>query len=234
MSAEQRPTFRNVCSTFATFLNVAIHQVLHDRQLYPQTSFMSVSKYRLAVRQSRHPKVCEWINDSTACVQEQMLKDSVERVAIVIYTKTHKPIERYVFDVSLLPTVAEDDADVVLQLDEGESGDSVLPMVDLEEQFRAVLSRLSSSTSSLKGLPQGCTFTIAIELKMENPQAPIQHPQAWIPAVPRSGHIDDPHEKPKTIPVRAVAGGVLAFDAWVEESVRPNPKEDMPLPKPKA
>lgn len=43
---------------------------------------------------------------------------------------------------------------------------------DVEEQFRAVLRRLSYAAEKLEPLPEGCTFTVAVELKEEG-QAPI-------------------------------------------------------------
>lgn len=38
---------------------------------------------------------------------------------------------------------------------------------DVEEQFRGVLGRLSYAAESLDPVPEGCTFTVAVELRDE-------------------------------------------------------------------
>ena len=59
---------------FCEFLTVSIHLLLYERNIYPRTSFKAVRKYNHAVRQSRHPKVCEWIRDAVEAVKIEMLK----------------------------------------------------------------------------------------------------------------------------------------------------------------
>ena len=179
--AQDTPTYRALITHFTDFLTVAIHTILYERGIYPRSSFLSARKYNFAVRQSRHPKVCEWINDAVNAVETELLKSTVERAVVVLYTKDLKPRERYVFDVSRFPTVGPGDLDT--QLDRrGGDGEQVpvLPNVDMEEQFRATMSKLSNCGSELKALPDGCTFTVAIELKSEG-MAPVSHPQPWMP-----------------------------------------------------
>lgn len=216
--ASDEPTYRALISHFSDFLTVAIHTLLYERNIYPRTSFLSARKYNYAVRQSRHPKVCEWINDAVAAVKTELLKGTVDRVAVVLYTRELKPAERYVFDVSRFPIVNPADVDTQLErrLQNGETI-LVLPTVDLEEQFRATMSRLANSSAKLKPLPEGCTFTVAIELKSEG-QAPVGHPQPWMPVQAESlNDNDDQQARNITHPVRAVAAGELVFESWVEE-----------------
>jgi mitotic spindle assembly checkpoint protein MAD2B len=61
-------------SAFRDFLTVAIHTILYERDIYPRTSFLKARKYNYPVRQSRHPKVCKWIQDAVAAVEVEMLK----------------------------------------------------------------------------------------------------------------------------------------------------------------
>ncbi|KAL8785455.1 MAG: hypothetical protein Q9195_008632 [Heterodermia aff. obscurata] len=68
-------TYHAVVLAFGDFLTVAIHTILYERDIYPRTSFLSARKYNYAVKQSRHPKVCKWIQDAVAAVQTEMLKD---------------------------------------------------------------------------------------------------------------------------------------------------------------
>ncbi|KAK4889328.1 hypothetical protein LTR27_011865 [Elasticomyces elasticus] len=190
--AQDSSTYRTLITHFADFLTVAIHTILYERSIYPKTSFLSARKYNYAVRQSRHPKVCEWINDTVGAIETELLKGTVERVAVVIYSKSLKPTERYVFDVSRFPEVSPADLDTQLKR-RSQDGETipVLPSVDLdlEEQFRATMVKLANSGSSLKPLPDGCTFTVAIELKSEG-QAPVSHPQPWMPVQPEMKTFD--------------------------------------------
>lgn len=67
-------TYAALVSTFGSFLTVAIHTILYERSIYPETTFLSARKYNFPVRQNRHPKVCSWINDAVAAVEAELLK----------------------------------------------------------------------------------------------------------------------------------------------------------------
>jgi len=223
-------TFRTLVTTFATFLTVAIHTILYERDIYPRTSFLSARKYNFAVRQSRHPRVCKWITDAVSAVEAELLKGAVERVAVVIYDPQDRAVERFMFDTSRFPVVPLAEQDTPLER-RNQKGDkvAVMPIVDLEEQFRATMSRLSGCGSALKSVPEGSTFSVAVELRDES-EPPIGHPQAWIPVQPglqkttgRNEEGDRHSEKgehvggAKTTPVRAVAAGDMLFEVWIEE-----------------
>lgn len=215
--AAEAPTFRMLVTRFTDFLTVAIHTILYERKIYPETSFLSARKYNFPVRQSRHPKVCEWINNAMAAVETEMLKGSVERVVVVIYGTNSKPTERYLFDTSRFPAVAATDVDLPLQrkTPHGEIV-TILPAVDIEEQFRATMSKLTNCNALLRPPPTGGTFTVAIEVKDEA-QAPVGHPQPWMPVEPaldgeNDRSLSDMHA------LRAVAAGDLVFESWIEEA----------------
>ena len=217
MSERVVSTFRGLVSAFTDFITVAIHTILYERSIYPRTSFLTARRYNHPVRQSRHPKVCEWINDAILAVETQLLNGVVSSVAIVIISKDNKIMERFVFDASRFPAVPVADLDTPLERKDDNGEDvAVLPMVDMEEQFRATMSRFTNCQSSLKPLPQGCTFTVAIELKPDG-DAPVTHPQPWVPAQP--GDTDGDGNAPlfTTTPLRRVKAGDLVFEAWIEE-----------------
>lgn len=216
--AEPAPTFRALIAAFTDFLTVAVHTILYERTIYPKTSFLAARRYNHPVRQSRHPKVCEWINDAVTSVEAELLKGSVSSVAVVIFSKDNKAMERFVFDASRFPTVSYSDLDTLLERRDANGNEvEVLPQVDMEEQFRATMSKLTNCSSVLKPLPQGCTFTVAIELKPEG-NAPIGHPQPWMPAQPVASD-DSKEAAPKitTTPVRKVQAGDMIFETWIEE-----------------
>ncbi|CAK4031416.1 related to MUS-26 MUS-26, involved in DNA repair [Lecanosticta acicola] len=215
---DETSTFRTFIAGFTDFLTVAIHTILYERGIYPETSFLSARKFNFAVRQNRHPKVCEWIDDAVTAVENELYKSTVEHVVVVIYDKHNKPRERFIFDVSRFPMVPLADMDVPLERVNADGlKDTILPFVDMEEEFRATMSRLSNCSADMSPLPKGCTFTVAIELKGEG-QAPVEHPQAWVPTEGQA----DPQARTKgqelqTTPVRAVAAGEMMFECWIEE-----------------
>lgn len=217
---ESRPTFRSVVAAFTDFLTVAIHTILYERAIYPPTSFLSARKYNFAVRQNRHPKVCEWVNDAVSAIESELLKSAFRRVAVALHDQNSKVLERYVFDVSRFATVATSDLDIPLERT-GPDGEhvSILPQVDMEEQFRASLSQLTTCSSRMTPLPKGCSFTVAIELKQDG-QAPLGHPQPWVPTVVQGqGHTTN-GSGGLVQPVRGVSAGEMVFETWIEQATR--------------
>ena len=142
-------------------------------------------------------------------------------MAIVIISKDNKALERFVFDVSRFPAVPNGDQDTPLERSGVDEQAAVLPVVDMEEQFRAVMSKLTNCGSSLTPVPPQCTFTIAIDLRQEG-SAPVSHPQAWIPAQRRPDkHVEHQANQTKTsrtTPLRSVQAGEMVFETWIEES----------------
>ena len=79
-------TYQAVVSAYSDFLIVAIHTILYERNIYPQTSFIKARKYNYPVRQSRHPKLCKWIMDAVAAVEVEMLKVKMALISVMIVT----------------------------------------------------------------------------------------------------------------------------------------------------
>ncbi|KAF2219235.1 DNA-binding protein [Elsinoe ampelina] len=222
-------TYHHLVTAFTTFLTVSVHTILFERAIYPTNSFITARKYNYPVRQNRHPRVCKWITDAISAVETELLKCSVDRVAVVIYNGQDRPLERFMFDVSRFPTVPTTEQNTPLERrDEKGNKIAILPAGDLEEQFRATMSRLSGCGTRLRKIPDGCTFTIAVELK-DDKEPPIGHPQAWIPAQPQLRKTtrkdgDKSHEirgeelgGQKVIPVRTISAGDMLLEVWMEE-----------------
>jgi hypothetical protein len=55
-----------VLDTFTDLLIVVIHQILHNRNIYPPTTFTTTQKYSPPVQQSRHLGLCRYINHVTS------------------------------------------------------------------------------------------------------------------------------------------------------------------------
>lgn len=88
-------TYQAVVSAYSDFLTVAIHTILYERNIYPQTSFIKARKFNYPVRQSRHPKLCKWIMDAVASVEAEMLKVKKRLLCLVVVlgqTCQHLPV----------------------------------------------------------------------------------------------------------------------------------------------
>ncbi|KAI0442566.1 HORMA domain-containing protein [Xylaria telfairii] len=237
-------------TTFTHFLTVCIHNILYYRGLYPATTFLTSRAYNLPVHQSRHPTVCSWIRDAVDASRAQIAQGAVERLAVVIYNGKSAVMERWMFDVARFPVwkgvprdgkgmekewAREDDdgddasgdtAAAAAVVGDGIPGDdqqSKVNWANIDEQLRAAVRRLAYVSEKMTPLPEGCTFTIAVELRDEA-EAPIGHPQPWVPTQPSLQTASTDQQKPgedvggaRTTPLRAVEAGPLFFECWVEE-----------------
>ena len=111
-----------------------------------------------------------------------MLKNTVKRVVFVIYSQAGEVIERFVFDVERFPVVPEGEQYTEFLRygegeDEGEEDRSLkgigVSAVDVEEQLRAAIRKLTYCGEKLGELPAGCTYTVAVELK-DSADPPIE------------------------------------------------------------
>lgn len=93
---------------------------------------------------------------------------------------------------------------------------------DVDEGLRAAVRKMASAAEQLPSLPEGCTYTVAVELRDES-EAPIGYPQHWIPSQPNLQ--TQSKTRPKagrdiggamTAAIRTVEAGPLYFDCWVE------------------
>ncbi|KAI0017608.1 DNA-binding protein [Xylariomycetidae sp. FL0641] len=240
------PQASHLLTSFSHFLTVCIHNILYYRNLYPPSTFLTSRAYNLPVHQSRHPAVCAWVRDAVDAVRAQLSRGAVERIAVVLYSPGSRVLERWMFDVGGFPAWREaekgkqpqrprdwghdDDDDVVVGGEEGAgagAGDgdsnSKVNWANVDEQLRAAVRRLAYAGEKMAALPDGCTFTVAVELREEG-DAPIGHPQPWVPTEPnlqtKSRDRDTPGEDvggAKTTPLRAIEAGPLFFECWVEE-----------------
>ncbi|KAJ5371103.1 uncharacterized protein N7496_007195 [Penicillium cataractarum] len=213
-----------LAASFTNFLTVSVHQILFLRSVYPRATFLPVRAYNYPVRQSRHPKVCDYINDASIAVGTEILKGTITAVSIIISSlRTNQPLERYAFDLSGFPRAPSGEA-----------------------QFRACLARLASACARLTPLPRDdeFSFTVCIEVREDAlpPAGTTNEEQTWIVAEPGKVHLrsctapysvskvrngEPQHQQPsppvsngraKTVPVRRVEAGELRLELWVEEA----------------
>ncbi|KAL6862885.1 hypothetical protein ACO1O0_003124 [Amphichorda felina] len=223
-------------SSFATFLTLAIHSLLYHRNLYAPETFLTARAYNLPVHQSRHPGVCTWVSDAVAAVAAQVQRAAVHRVVLAVHapTRAFAVLERWVFDVARFPDWGSRDEDGGGNIAGAGAGDAEddqqVNWTDVNEALRGALRRLAYAAEKMPRLPEGCTFTLAVELRDEA-SAPIGHPQEWIPSQPdlQPPSKGDARKEPLAVtstqatPIRSVQAGPLFFECWVEQ---PKPEVD--------
>ena len=76
-------------------------------------------------------------------------------------------MERFMFDIDRFPIVGpkENYTEFEVREEVDEDLKAKIPVVDIEEQLRATLRLLSHACTKLSPLPEGCTFTLAVELR---------------------------------------------------------------------
>jgi len=174
------PQASQLLNAFVNFLTVCIHNILYYRAIYPLESFLTARAYNLPVHQSRHPKVCDWVRDALDAVKAQLVLGTVERLAVVIYDAQGRVMERWMFDLAAFPawTGVKDAYGRAARGGSGKTAaaaepeDGRLNWTDVDEQLRAAVRRLAYAGEKMGTLPEGCTFTIAVELR-EQGEAPI-------------------------------------------------------------
>ncbi|QUC22535.1 uncharacterized protein UV8b_06776 [Ustilaginoidea virens] len=240
-----QPQAAALLSSFTNFLAVAIHSILYYRKLYPQTTFLTARAYNLPVHQSRHPGVCAWIQDAVAAAAAQVRSGSVRQIALVVHApRSFRVVERWIFDLRSFPAAWGDGEappaaphadDWNPRADHAAvAADDAVSMADVHEALRGALSRLSDACKRRPCLPEGCTFTLGVELR-DQALPPTHHPQLWIPSQPSlqapSGNRPEPGRAQgakSVMPVRSVQAGPLFFECWVEHSKPETTSDEAP------
>ncbi|KAK2742914.1 hypothetical protein FQN57_005044 [Myotisia sp. PD_48] len=229
-------TYAALVSSLRAFLVVSIHQILFLRSIYPQSTFIPARLFNHPVRQSRHPKVCDWVNNACAAVEYQMLRSTVAAVSIVLTSiSTNCPLEKYTFDLAQMPHVAFEDINVPFDRtpdDQAEDLSDAHPattIIDLEVQYRAVLARLASACARLSPLPPKEEYlpTLHIELAADAdaPAGISQEDQLWIPVEPESSDTASTGARQSTSPSKpfqASKQGVEDQSGFNQSRLRPN------------
>ncbi|VTJ73196.1 Hypothetical predicted protein [Marmota monax] len=131
-----------------------------------------------------------------------MVENDVEKVVVVILDKEHRPVEKFVFEITQPPLLSI-------------SSDSLLSHV--EQLLRAFILKISVCDAVLDHNPPGCTFTVLVHTReaatrnMEKIQVIKDFP--WILADEQDVHMHDP----RLIPLKTMTSDILKMQLYVEE-----------------
>ncbi|XP_014774077.1 mitotic spindle assembly checkpoint protein MAD2B isoform X2 [Octopus bimaculoides] len=186
------------------FLEVAIHCILHHRDLYPAGVFETRKKYNVPVQMCLHPDVIQYITNILESIKLLLEAQEVNRVGLVILDSKQTPIERFVFEIAYPSLLSGFGCDILL--------------TELEQSLRAFLLKINVCDALLKPLPQDVSWVIHIHtsdsamLRLEEKQILKNFP--WIEA----------EEKQKTmsnsslVPMKTVNSDIVKMQLFVEES----------------
>ncbi|KAF8481437.1 DNA-binding protein [Gautieria morchelliformis] len=218
MHTERR--IKNLCNATETaraivdFLEVAIHNILYVRQIYPVDLFSRRKKYDTPVWRSRHPELNEYISGAVKAVGEELILGNVDKVVVVIKDHNEVALERFIFSIKhmIQPESYDRDERIVGAI----SGNA------LTQYFRSFLVKLSMVESQLGPLIHNDNASFAIVLELQPGKAPLASQgkgdlPPWNPA-PRQHTTEGASENAELHLVRAVETGVINIALGVQES----------------
>ena len=145
------------------YLEVAFHNILFAREVYPVELFERRRKYGVAVRMSRHPKLNCYIHSVVRGLRQWLDTCTLERVSLVIFDSKRRAIEEFSFDMAFKNLVSSRNFN------------------DVSDAFSASLTKME-----LLDLPtpeKDCTFQIfAYAPPLDNNNSNRQSRAPWIAA----------------------------------------------------
>ncbi|KAF8585840.1 mitotic spindle checkpoint HORMA domain-containing protein, partial [Ramaria rubella] len=197
-------------------VEVAIHNILYVRQLYPVELFGRRKKYDMPVWRARHPELNEYISGAVKAVGEELILGNVEKVVMVIKDNNGAPLERFIFSIKHM-----------VQLESYDRDQRIIGAISgkaLSQCFRSFLVKLSMIESQLGPLIQNESATFAIVLELQGDKVPLasQHKgdlPPWVPAE-KQHTTEGSSESAELHFVRAVDTGVINVSLAVQESLQ--------------
>jgi hypothetical protein len=156
----------------------------------------------------RHRGLCDYINHATTAVHRAILSVTVKRISVVIFVQD-LPREQFVFDITKLSQRILDMAGKHTELEES------VPLVDAEEQLRAVVSKLKDHCVSLEALDEQGTFRMILETDKDSALG-SDDGQQW-DNIPQTGKSEDcctGEHASNNVRIWSVEAGALAFEVW--------------------
>ncbi|GAA99457.1 hypothetical protein E5Q_06156 [Mixia osmundae IAM 14324] len=231
---EDTLNFKETLSVLKDFFEVALHQILYLRQVYPRDFFTKRKKYEVDVWQCHVPVLSEYVLGIVNSTADELSKEQVSQLIVSIQDNaTHESLENYIFDVQYFPTV-----DRVNRSPAGISKD------EIEDYMRAYIMSLSTIESRVQtGLPEDLTFTTFLTLVEPGEGPPTSEEERkkdltskWVPAQRQvepvradpsapitvidssQDTVSSVSERNKLTPLKSYALGPLALQLFVEET----------------
>jgi len=171
------------------FLEVAIHQILFVRSIYPKELFERKRKYTNAVVwMSRHPELNDYIADFLQGLNPFLQSGLVEKVAVLIKNNEEETIERFVFDMAFQQQQQQQQLHHHHQQSMSssrvttgmEDPQIVVDLLELEQELQNFLMTILFRSSQLKPIPQGTSFSVVVYLQHSLRGEMNEECQVWV------------------------------------------------------
>ncbi|XP_076804543.1 mitotic spindle assembly checkpoint protein MAD2B-like [Clavelina lepadiformis] len=132
------------------FLEVAIHQILYYRKLYPRGVFSKRKKYEVPVFIAWHPGLRDYIKNVVKSLKPLVAENVIRRVVLNILTDD-TPVEKFVFElnnVTASGNVSEDEY-----------------MINIEVSLRDALLRISSYDGKFEYDSKSSRFEVVVHVQ---------------------------------------------------------------------
>jgi mitotic spindle assembly checkpoint protein MAD2B len=137
-------------SEFCTFLEISIHLILFNRQLYPRELFEKKIEFGLSVQYCNHPSVVNFVKSAIESIKPLLKLNVLEKIFIAIFSKDHVPLEQFIlsFNWFLEFSLIKDPI--------------CIPRYDIENIFRDFFFKIIASDKLLDPLPCDTTFDLVV------------------------------------------------------------------------
>lgn len=186
---------------FLDNLEIAVHQILYARKLYPTQAFQKTQKLNVVVYKCIHPEVASFIAQGLATTRKLMLDNFVEKFVVVVM-KDNQPIEKFVFGLnSYFKTTSSD-------------GKAALDYGEITRQTRAIWLTIISRFSNDFQHSGNSTFTFEIHTR-NTAYEKLLHEQTtedfqWIVT-------ENSSQPTSVLPVRRLQSQPFDVDIYVED-----------------
>ncbi|KYB27345.1 Histone H4 transcription factor-like Protein [Tribolium castaneum] len=181
------------------FLEIAIHNVLFARKLYPDSIFERKRKYGVVVYRSVYPSLNEYIANCIKAISYHLRNNQLKNI-LLCFSSDQRVLEKYSFQILHLNAVSESDPF----------------LVKLEQHLSTFFLKLHSSLDKLDNLPEDASFTIQLQVTefahLEYKQDPLNENFLWV-AAPEY----DNSSFPVIAPLHSVNTGFVHFQILVEK-----------------
>lgn len=188
----------------AEFLEVAFHQILYTRDLYPSTIFEKCRKYNVPVQMSIHPLVNEYVEKAVEAIKLILGKHYLEKIVLAIYDGKHEVLEKFVFEVKQ-PTSS------ISQIEDQY-------LIYLEQALRGFCLKINTCNAVLSPLPPDATFAIQVYTNESTAFILDANPTfqdfPWVKAEPMHVNMNEAC----IIPLKSVDHELLMMQLYVEEN----------------
>ncbi|GFG35471.1 hypothetical protein Cfor_09126 [Coptotermes formosanus] len=185
------------------FLEVAVHNILYVRNIYPASIFVRRKKYGVPVQMSTHPYLNEYITECLKTIRDLLQKNEVRKVTLTFFDETQRAIERFVFDIlDLNKTLNQDDP----------------YFIKGEEAFRGFCVKLAVTASCLRPLPNKSTFRVQIHtietVSVSLAEDPRYQDFPWIESDEQENEVMNAN----IVPIKTLDTGLLKLQIYVEQT----------------